>query len=58
MRQSVLRRLMPVAVLLPALLVSCAAATGAYAADRLSVGMQLEPPVLDPGAGSQQHSNT
>jgi peptide/nickel transport system substrate-binding protein len=50
MRQSVLHRLLPVAVLLPVLLLSCAAATGACAADRLTVGMQLEPPVLDPGA--------
>jgi hypothetical protein len=50
MSQSVLRRLMPVAALLPALLLSCAAVSGASAADRLTVGMQLEPPVLDPGA--------
>jgi hypothetical protein len=47
MSQSVLRRLMPVTVLLAALLASCVAATGACAADRLIVGMQLEPPVLE-----------
>jgi peptide/nickel transport system substrate-binding protein len=33
-----------------ALLLALAAATGACAADRLTIGMQLEPPVLDPSA--------
>jgi len=33
-----------------ALLLAVAAATCACAADRVTIGMQLEPPVLDPSA--------
>ncbi|HUE11483.1 MAG TPA: ABC transporter substrate-binding protein, partial [Steroidobacteraceae bacterium] len=35
---------------LAALLLAVAAATGAGAADRVTIGMQLEPPVLDPSS--------
>jgi peptide/nickel transport system substrate-binding protein len=47
-RRTPLRRRAPLAAPLAALLLAIGAATGACAADRLTVGMQLEPPVLDP----------